>query len=52
MQVEEDSRKGDSMNNYIDLIVEIAFVHCGRQPMMSYNEDLGIYQWFGNFLKS
>lgn len=31
MQVEEDSSKGDSVNNCVDIIAEIAFVHCGRQ---------------------
>ena len=31
MQVEEVSSKGDSVNTYVDIIAEIAFVHCGRQ---------------------
>lgn len=31
MHVDEDSSKGDSVSNYVDIIAENAFVHCERQ---------------------
>lgn len=34
--------KGGGVNKYVDTVAEIVSVHCGRQLIIGYNEELGI----------